>query len=127
MRIGLAPYTIACYTSDMEKRTAKTINRTIELLKLQRIGIAERSFFGENNHASIDATVRILERALKQDPLDIEEARDAHMDDENLDILAVYDWVLCETDDAPVEEDDPFVKKALLVQKPLPKTKAAKK
>ena len=47
----------------MIMKTNKEIDETIGLLKLQRLGIPRHSFFGDDNHANIDAQVEVLEKA----------------------------------------------------------------
>lgn len=94
----------------MEKRSDAEINRQIELLRLQRTTIPRISGFGDNNHHSIDAQIRVLEIALKKDWLDLEEMYDESEDESRRNAFA---WVLCESDDALVDEDDSWVAKAV--------------
>lgn len=94
----------------VKKRTAAQIKKAVELLKLQRQGIPRHSFFGDDNHHIIDQQVRVLEDALKMDVVDLEDASDNAHDEAR---VAAFDWVLCKTDDALVEEDDLWVKKAV--------------
>lgn len=90
-------------------KTRKEIKDQIELLKLQRKGIPHHSGFGDDNWASIDMQVRVLELALEQDEMEIEVALEDAEDQARRDAL---DWVLGNTDEDLVEPSDPWVKKA---------------
>lgn len=96
----------------MKKRSTQSIKHQINLLKLQRQSIPERSFFGDNNHQTINAQIEILEEALVLDANDLHELWDASIDEGDKDVLQTYDWLLKNTDEPLVEEDCPWVKKS---------------
>lgn len=92
-------------------KTKKEINAQIKLLKLQRVGIPERSGFGDDNHGNIDVQIRTLGMALVFPEHQIRDMADEQ------DILEAkqqaLDWTLGRLSDDLVEPDDLWVKKAL--------------
>lgn len=95
-----------------EMRTAKEIRGMIALLRLQRAAIPRHSAFGDDNHARIDTEISCLESAVKADAGMVESLREGEYEAYDDTKLRIYDWVLNESDEAPVEADDIWVKKA---------------
>jgi hypothetical protein len=98
-------------------RPAAEIREQLRLLKLQREAMPRHSAFGDDNHASLDRSIEALERAIKGERDKILRMREMAWDaeDYNAGEVAALDWVLCDSDDLPVEdgEADVWVKKAL--------------
>lgn len=94
----------------MAMRTEKEIERQLDLVKRLRAVMPERSFFGDDNWAKLDAQALILERAKsgRWGEEELIERRDEYTEEyeENADRIDAIDWLLCETDDDLVEEGD---------------------
>jgi hypothetical protein len=103
----------------MEMKTEQQIKDQLELLRLERLGIPQRNFFGEDNWTPIDARTGILHDQLEspKSKTAVEDMRDNALElggdapDPALQArIEALDWLLGDHDDM-VEADDNWVKK----------------
>jgi hypothetical protein len=87
-------------------KTKEQVAAEIDKLKRLRAVMPQKSFFGDDNWAKIDAQIAALERADGKDERWVSNAADAASERGEKAVIEAYDWLLGDIDEPLADEDD---------------------